>query len=176
MSLISNDTENMWSLEAKDFLEYQDKLVGVSPRFVMSLSQAHSSKEVLSVASSWLPRLMAFERASITVPAQEGYLSLYAVEGNQAIPRNVPLPIDFTMVGQVFAHKKLMLCHDLAIESYQDCRMLYEGGLSSCMDAPMIYRDKCVGTLNVARTDASFSQDEAMHLFALASLIAMNLD
>ncbi|MEO2267995.1 GAF domain-containing protein [Pseudoalteromonas pernae] len=176
MSFLNHDTDNVWSLDAGSFFDYQHKLVGISPLFVMSLAQSRTQKEVLSVASSWLSRLMSWDRASIALPTQQGYMTLHAVEGNQAIPRSIPLPIDFTLVGQVYKQQKLMLCHDLALETYQDCRMLYEGGLSSCLDAPMLYRGKCYGTLNIARTDTSFALDEAMHLFALASLIAMNLD
>ncbi|MEH6394233.1 hypothetical protein [Pseudoalteromonas sp.] len=52
--------------------------------------------------------------------------------------------------------------------------MLHKGGLTTCMDAAIIFNDRCYGTLNVARIAGRFSEQEAIQLFCIASILGLS--
>ncbi|MGS0497563.1 hypothetical protein CWB85_00175 [Pseudoalteromonas sp. S1727] len=148
--------------------------VSLPARLIIELSNQHTRNEVLKILARWLPHLFHWDRASVALSLQSGYLSIVSVIGKQAIPSKIPIPIDFTLAGRVFKTKTLIACHQLAGNTEQDCRMLFEGGLVTCMDAPIVFNDHCFGTLNVARSQGQFNQQEAIQLFCVASLLGMS--
>lgn len=52
--------------------------------------------------------------------------------------------------------------------------MLHKGGLTTCMDVAIIFNDRCYGTLNVARTEWHFSEQEAIQVFCIASILGLS--
>ncbi|MBE0378167.1 GAF domain-containing protein [Pseudoalteromonas prydzensis] len=166
---------NEFHLAARCFFDRPDhELVSLPSRFIVALSSASTRNEVLQVLARWLVQLFSWDRASVALDLQSGYLSIVSVKGNLAIPSIIPLPVDFTLTGRAFKTKTLITCHQLSASTEQDCRMLHEGGLTTCMDAPIIFNDHCYGTLNVARTQGRFSEQEAIQLFCIASILGLS--
>lgn len=169
-------SSNEYHLSYECFLEhplYQQ--VCLPNRFIKDLNQAHKRLAILRVLTHWLPFLFNWDRASVVLAHYEGYLNLVSAFGSEAITNEIPLPIDFTLVGRVYKTKKLIICKHLSLSKEQDCRMLAQAGLTTCMDAPIIYQKQCFGTLNVARFSGDFTKEEAIQLFFIADLLGRAL-
>lgn len=166
--------ENEYTLSRECFADHSlHERVSLPPQFIIELTYAHKRIDILQVVARWLPHMFNWDRASIAFGLQSGYLSLVSVIGNKAIPAKIPLPVDFTLVGRVFKSQTLIACHQLSLSEEHDCRMLVEGGIVTCMDAPILYNKQCFGTINVGRSAGLFTQEEAVQLFCIASMLGL---
>ena len=144
--------------------------------FIHDLSKADSLQVVLNKIAFWISHVFGADRASITLQDDNEYLKLYSISGNQAIPIDFKIPIHQTFVGRAFATAKLIICDDLTQSDELDCQMLAQHGMGTCMDAPMIHNDICIGTLNVAdKRKHHYTLQQAILLQCLANWIAMNI-
>ncbi|CAM3084158.1 sensor domain-containing diguanylate cyclase [Vibrio diazotrophicus] len=144
--------------------------------FIQELSSALSLQEVLDSVSQWIHKLFDAERASITLQSGNDFLKLYSISGNKAIPLDYDVPIANTFVGRVFSKRTLTVCDDLEQSHELDCQLLSQYGLKTCMDAPLISGDICLGTLNVAHNQTNYYTElHALKLQCLANWIALNI-
>lgn len=144
--------------------------------FIQKLSESQSMKMVLETFSEWVNILFYAERVSLTFINKKNMLELYTISGNQAIPLDFEISIDNTFVGKVYKSRKLMICDDLSKSQDIDCQMLYEKGLQTCMDAPLLVVNNCIGTLNVGHSSKYFfTENHAIKLQCLANWIALNI-
>ncbi|PNH91484.1 sensor domain-containing diguanylate cyclase [Vibrio diazotrophicus] len=144
--------------------------------FIQELSSALSLQEVLDSVSQWIHKLFDAERASITLQSGNDFLKLYSISGNKAIPLDYDVPIANTFVGRVFSKRTLTVCNDLEQSHELDCQLLSQYGLKTCMDAPLISGDICLGTLNVAHNQTNYYTElHALKLQCLANWIALNI-
>lgn len=144
--------------------------------FIHELSSCISVQEVLDSVAKWLHQIFDAERASVTLVDEEGSLKVYAISGDSAIPRGLSLPITGTFVGKVFSSRQLMICDDVTQSTELDCELLKENGLNTCMDAPLLSSNKCLGTLNVAhRSPFRYTTHHAIKLQCIANWIASNV-
>ncbi|MGO2127940.1 MAG: hypothetical protein ACTH4U_04310 [Pseudoalteromonas prydzensis] len=65
-------------------------------------------------------------------------MSSVSVKSNLAIPFAIPLPVEFTLTGRAFNTKILIICHQLACNTEQDCQMLFAGALTTDMDTAIV--------------------------------------
>ena len=76
-------------------------------------------------------------------------------------------------------HRVLLSAGDDGIrESFDDHAIIFGLGLHSCVNVPLVSQGQCVGTLNVLRAQAEWSEDEvtlvrALGLAALAGALMM---
>ena len=76
-------------------------------------------------------------------------------------------------------HRVLVSAGDDAIRRhYNDHAIIFGLGLHSCVNVPLVSSGKCIGTLNVLRAQAEWSEDEvtlvrALGLAALAGVLMM---
>lgn len=160
----------------KDPSDLEPKQAYFPLEFFDELSQAKTLGELLHSTSYWINQIFHSDRVSVTMQQDAHYLSLFAITGNKAIPVDRPIPIESTMVGSVFAQEKLAICNDTSAETYLDCQWLAEGGMMSCMDAPLISEGKCYGTINIAHHDKDhFCEQDARVLSSLVSWIASQI-
>ncbi|MGF1718793.1 sensor domain-containing diguanylate cyclase [Vibrio kyushuensis] len=144
--------------------------------FFDELSKAKTLGDILHSTSYWIKQIFHSDRVSIALHKEPEFLSLFALSGNEAIPLERPIPIENTMVGRVFANEKLAICNDTSSETLLDCQWLAEGGLLSCMDAPLVSNDKCFGTINIGHQDKHHFNDQDAHvLSSLVSWIASQI-
>lgn len=144
--------------------------------FIQKLSEAQSLQTVLNTFAEWINVLFYADRVSLTIKADTQQLELYSLSGNQAIPLNFMVPVDNSFVGRAYKNKKLMICDDLSKSHEIDCRMLSENGLQTCMDAPLLVANTCIGTLNVGHAgEHHYTEMQAVKLQCLANWIALNI-
>ncbi|NIY92508.1 sensor domain-containing diguanylate cyclase [Vibrio diazotrophicus] len=150
--------------------------INLPVEFIQGLSSALSLQEVLDSISQWIHKLFDAERASITLQNGNDLLKLYSISGNKAIPLDYDVPISNTFVGRVFSQRTLTVCDDLEQSHELDCQLLSQFGLKTCMDAPLISGDICLGTLNVAHNQTNYYTElHALKLQCLANWIALNI-
>ena len=76
-------------------------------------------------------------------------------------------------------HQVLLSAGDDGIrESFEDHAIIFGLGLHSCVNVPLVSNGKCVGTLNVLRPQAEWSEEQvtlarALGLAALAGVLAL---
>jgi GAF domain-containing protein len=76
-------------------------------------------------------------------------------------------------------HRVLLSAGDDGIrESFPDHAIIFGLGLHSCVNVPLVSQGKCIGTLNVLRAQAEWSEDEialvrALGIAALAGVLMM---
>ncbi|MBW3698216.1 sensor domain-containing diguanylate cyclase [Vibrio sp. T187] len=163
------------SLEA-DASAKQDKHAYFPLAFFDELSQAESLEDILHSTSYWIKEIFHSDRVSGALQQDPNFLSLFALTGNQAIPLDRAIPIENTMVGSVFSNEQLAICNDTTEEALLDCQWLAEGGLLSCMDAPLISEGRCYGTINIGHHDKyHFNEQDARVLTSLVSWIASQI-
>ncbi|MEG0344582.1 MAG: sensor domain-containing diguanylate cyclase [Acinetobacter sp.] len=168
-------TERMFDPNQLSGLD-EDHYIQLPVDFIHDLSKAASLQDLLDKIAFWISHVFDADRASITLQEDEEYLKLYSISGNQAIPIDFKIPINQTFVGRTFATAKLIICDDLTQSDELDCQMLAQNGMGTCMDAPMIHNDICIGTLNVAdKRKHYYSEQQAILLQCLANWLAMNI-
>ncbi|MBY7931792.1 GAF domain-containing protein [Vibrio fluvialis] len=78
--------------------------------------------------------------------------------------------------GSSVLDRQLQICDDLSTSTELDCEILWKAGLTTCMDAPLLSSNKCLGTLNVAHRDNfRYTTQHAIELQCIANWIASNV-
>lgn len=150
--------------------------ISLPVEFVQALAVAMSLQEVLDTVSQWIYQLFDAQRASITLKDDAEFLKVYSISGDKAIPLDFRVPIGNTFVGRVFTAKTVLICDDLTNSTTLDGIMLAQHGMNSCMNAPLLYGDICLGTLNVAHHQSNYYTDvHALELQCLANWIGLNI-
>ncbi|MFV0595379.1 diguanylate cyclase [Shewanella sp.] len=154
----------------------QGHQISLPVEFVQALTVANSLQEVLDTVSQWIYQLFDAERASITLKEDADYLKIYSISGNKAIPLDFRVPIANTLVGRAFSEKTVLICDDLTKSTKLDGIMLAQSGMNTSMNAPLLYGDICLGTLNVAHNKPShYKELHALELQCLAHWIGLNI-
>ncbi|WP_047042587.1 sensor domain-containing diguanylate cyclase [Vibrio mexicanus] len=144
--------------------------------FFDELSRSKNLADLLHSTTYWIKQIFESDRVSIALKRDDSSLALYAINGNQAIPLDRDIPIKNTMVGQAYSRKELAVCNNTSKEDYIDCQWLVEGGILSCMDAPLTCNDKCFGTINIGHHDKNhFSARDACVFASLVTWIASQI-
>ncbi|MBY5967427.1 sensor domain-containing diguanylate cyclase [Halomonas denitrificans] len=153
-----------------------DLTIELPVRFVHELSAAESLQDVLDTVARWSHTVFGANRASITLAKSETELALIAMQGNNAIPVDAPMPIEGTMVGRVYRTRQAEYAASFEGSSDLDCQMLRSKGLRCCLDVPMISSGRCMGTMNIAHeTSDAFSDLDRQRLQAMAHWVAASI-
>ena len=162
---------------AMTFEEFEVDLqpVQLPAQFVAKIARAQSQDEVLTTFAHCIQDVLPWRRVSVALKADGNYLTLVSVVGNQAIPVDVTLPLDCTLVGRAFSTSTLLCCNDTSLSADHDCVMLHEAGLSSCIDVPIVFGGEALGTINFARHATPFSRQDAVTLFSIATILGLKL-
>lgn len=150
-----------------------DLSIELPVRFIVELSVAPDIDTIMQVIARWSRVIFRADRVTIALPVDATHLRLVAMEGNDAIPLDMPVPIAGTMVGRVFAQGKAEICPDLTLSEDWDCKMLTSKGLQSCLDVPLLSGSRCFGTINIGHCHRN-AQDVAdlIRLQAMAHWVA----
>ena len=153
-----------------------DLTIELPIRFVHELSAAESLQDVLDTVARWSSTVFGANRASITLAQSETELTLIAMEGNNAIPMDQPVPIYGTMVGRVYRTRQAEYAERFDGSPDLDCQMLSAKGLGCCLDVPMISGSRCVGTMNIAHESPNaFTDEDRERLQAMAHWVAASI-
>lgn len=147
--------------------------------FVRQLNCASTVEEILHCVALWLPHVIEADRASIClgpsslgpsslgtssfVTAQKtalklppNHLRVFAFVGKEAIPQDMPIPIEKTQVGRAFKDQTPLRCDDCGQSGAIDCQLLSKAGMNTVLNAPLRKNGFCFGTLNVAHSGKEF--------------------
>ncbi|WP_081310530.1 sensor domain-containing diguanylate cyclase [Pseudoalteromonas luteoviolacea] len=142
--------------------------------FMNALSRSQDLSETLNLISYWLPKIIESDRASVCLGNRpDNTLEVYALFGNTAIKAKTILPVNGTMVGRVFQNQKLEIQNNMSESEDLDCIRLREGGIHSCIDAPLQKLGNCFGTLNIGRlAENAYQPRDAIMLECIANWLA----
>ena len=101
---------------------------------------------------------------------------MFAIGGNQAIAVGAVVPVEGTLIGQVFRERRMINVGDHTDSPAADARMLTEAGLRTCLDAPLLSAGECFGTLNLAHAEPHhFGPDVERLLSAFGWLVGSSI-
>ncbi len=164
--------------EADSACANDEKYVRFPAAFIEALGEAGSVSEILDTTATWLPSVVDAERASVTlIDEARKSLEVFAMGGNQAIAVGAVLPVEGSMVGQVYQEHRVIDFADLSKhQNTPDAKMLVASGLNSCMNGPLLSAGECFGTVNLAHPDKGFFGPEtASVLGALGWLLGSSI-
>ncbi|WP_306029955.1 sensor domain-containing diguanylate cyclase [Stappia sp. MMSF_3263] len=153
-----------------------DLIIELPVRFVHQLSAAETLDDVLDTVAQWSRVVFNADRATIALEDTPTHLKLIAMQGNNAIPIDMPVPIEGTMIGRVFTQRRPEICPDFSTSGDLDCAMLKAKGLQSCLDVPLVSGNQCFGTMNVGDVERhAFTQADMHRLEAMAHWVAASV-
>lgn len=160
-----------------DEASYDGLSIELPVSFIEELSASQGIDDIMNVIARWSRVIFRADRVTIALPgADADHLRLVAMEGNDAIPIDMPVPVSGTMVGRVFAQGKAEICPDLSLSDDWDCKILSDKGLKSCLDVPLLSGSRCFGTINIGHCQ-TYAQDveDMMRLQGMAHWVATSL-
>ncbi|AVX01956.1 sensor domain-containing diguanylate cyclase [Vibrio vulnificus] len=159
-----------------DARENKNNFAALPLGFLEELAQSNSLEDILLCTSYWIREIFQADRSSIALRENDAYLKLYALDGNDILPKDCLIPIQSSFVGQVFSQQKTAISPDNRKSNMIDCQWLVDGGLLCCMDTPLKYKEECYGTLNVAHKQVdSYSEIDAKILETIAKWVAAQI-
>lgn len=142
-------------------------------QFMTELAASQTTLDVIRTVARWFYKIFQADRSSITLHNGDGMLKVIAMEGVNAIPLGVEVPIIGTMVGRVYTSGKTEYCRDLTQPTDIDCKKLLTGNILSCIDVPLVQNGLCFGTINVGRSQiGAFNDTDVRKLESVAYLIS----
>ena len=178
------------ALNARTAQSYQEQLSRERDRLrlLLDVSSAIVSnlnlRALFAAISGGLRRLMQLDYASLAIYDRElEQLRLYALdfpEGKGLFHEEIQIPLEGTPPGQAFTSREPVLLADpssLSRFTGEGVRLALAEGLKSGCILPLVFRDRALGTLNVAsRREAAFSSEDVELLVQVANQIAIAVE
>ncbi len=156
----------------------QRALLGVSNAVTANLDR----QALFDAIARAVREVIAFDRASLTLydPGRD-VLTVYALagaSGTWAFPVGAELPRVGTHLQTVLDERRPVVCRDLQAERRRPSEeLLLRDGLRSYVAAPLVAKDKVLGTLNVgSEAPDRYSDDDATFVGEIAGQIATAVD
>lgn len=169
--------------ERPDGLVGSDKRPQAITEFYRRALNAPDETALYRTIATWLPELLAVDRASIALLIEpddgtEPYLEVLGLSGTSgALPRGRRLSLSGSRSGLAMRDhttQRWRLSDNL--DQWEAANHLASTDLEGVMNAPLIVNGEAVGSLNVARRLAPFDEPEADVLTEVAAIVATNLD
>ena len=144
------------------------------------MSLARSDTELYQIFASYLPKLFGVGRASVGLKNDDDdTLTIVALDGDDVMPQDKPVPIRNTSTGQAFLERKTRIVgnlHEVDHPEQLDLQLLKSRGFKSVINVPLVNAHDCYGTVNLASPQPNFfTAEHAQILKTLAIWIASNL-
>ena len=134
--------------------EQQTERLAQLNQMSQELSLIQNEAEIFNVAARQATQIFSGDRGSITLLDESGeQFTVLALQGNEAIPVGVKLPVDGTLVGAAIHQNQILIASDFndeQLQHFEDLRLLSQQGLQSSMVAPLLVEGRAIGTINVA--------------------------
>ncbi|MGQ7247399.1 sensor domain-containing diguanylate cyclase [Halomonas sp. V046] len=170
----------MTHTESADSVGSTDGAVGLTielpVEFVGDLSRAESLSDVLDVVTKWLWSVFKADRVSILLAESDAYLRMIVVQGTEVASLDTLVPIEGTMVGQVYRRRESVYASCLGQCEGLDCHVLKREGMNCCLSVPLLSDIHCCGTMNAASaTRDAFGDADRQRFQALALWVAASV-
>tara|TARA_R110001583_G_scaffold3967_7_gene23911 strand:- start:2213 stop:4552 length:2340 start_codon:yes stop_codon:yes gene_type:complete len=150
------------------FFDKPESSIALS-NFILSINKASSVKNIYASLALYLPELIPVDRCSVTLlNAESTELDIFSLHGSEgALPIGKSIPLNRTYI--VKAIKKKIPIHHL-IDS--DCllidgQLLYQQGIKSLINAPLVISGKVIGTVNIATKYTNLFNQNTLDLMTL---------
>ena len=118
--------------------------------FLDDLNLAMTRADILGIYSVWSQHLVKADRCSIALRDDDETLLVTAMNGSKGIPGGTRQPIENTVVGSVYKHRKMLYLPDISDVDLPDAERVHELGYRSAVIAPIVTGRHCFGALSAS--------------------------
>ena len=164
--------------EALAETEGQAERLNLLNQLVIELSQATTREGALMVVAHHMAQIVESDRFSVALLTETGdTLEIFALGGAESvIPTGTILPVAGTYLGAVMTGNEVVVIPDAAGNESLEVQKLYQKGLRSIMNAPLVVGGEAIGTLNNAsRRLNAYGEQEVLAMTQIASILAATL-
>ena len=142
-------------------------------RFTLDIAHAKSENEIFAMLAERLPRMLPADRCSVALLHENSKdAEIYALSGTQgALAVGAIIPLESSFIGQALRDKKTYSHSHFEASKLDDARLLHKHGIKSCINSPIHFSDRIVGTVNVGSTEANIYGHNSVDLLKLVTSI-----
>ena len=137
--------------------------------FILSINKASSVKNIYASLALYLPELIPVDRCSVTLlNADSTELEVFSLNGSKgALPIGKSIPLNRTYAGMAIKEKIPIHHHIDPYCRLIDGQLLYQQGIKSFINAPLIISGEVIGTVNIATKNTHFFNQQTLDLMSL---------
>ncbi|MFT5851966.1 MAG: diguanylate cyclase (GGDEF)-like protein [Colwellia sp.] len=147
--------------------------------FILSINKASSVKNIYASLALCLPDLILVDRCSVTLLNPERTeLEVFSLHGSEgALPIGKSMPLNSTYVGKAIK-KRMPILHIIAPNCLLiDGQLLYQQGIKSLINAPLIISGEVIGSVNIgSKSVAVFNQNTLDLMSLVVTLLSTYLE
>ena len=143
------------------------------------MTSSKTIDEIFSIVTLYTPHIVTSDRISIALITKAGdELEVAAAHGHEGIfPVGKRIPVAGTLAGQAITSRQSLNTPDLLAVEHSDAVQLRKDGFHSALSAPILFREKMLGTLNVASQQHDDYDDHDEDLLThIASFLGATMD
>lgn len=158
--------------------------VSLSVDFLLEVDTAENVQELLDIVAKWLGQMIPLDRCSVALletDAQKNLkpaVQISSLSGVKALPAGFQMPLENSIIGKAITAREPIYvpdAKDLDNDIFEREIML-QAGLHSCILAPLLSGQNCLGSLNIAHHQSNkYDQADVDQLQAIARWIATHL-
>jgi len=139
--------------------------------FIGDVINASSEEMVYSVLAKNLNSLIPNDRSSVTlINKEKNMLEVFSLAGTEGVlPIGKYLPIETTFTGRAFLQQESLLNVVDSNTKTIDGKKLYEEGMCSILNAPIIIHGHSIGSINTATSNPKAFNSNSLSLLELIS-------
>lgn len=143
-------------------------------QFIIAINKAVTEQEIYASLACHLPELLPADRCSVTLlNPEDNTLEIFSLHGSEgAMPIGKSLPLNKTGANKAVKGKTSILNILSPDSDLLDTRQLWEQGLKSCINAPLIIEGMVIGTVNIASTSDNLYDENSIALMNLVTTLA----
>jgi diguanylate cyclase (GGDEF)-like protein len=150
------------------FFDKPESSIALS-RFILSINKATSVKNIYASLALHLPELIPVDRCSVTLlNAESTELEIFSLHGSEgALPIGKSIPLNRTYIVKAIK-KKIPIHHVIDPDCLLiDGQLLYQQGIKSLINAPLVISGKVIGTVNIATKHTNLFNQNTLDLMTL---------
>jgi diguanylate cyclase (GGDEF)-like protein len=148
-------------------------------RFTLDIAQAKSEGTIYAMLAERLPQILSADRCSVALLNEStGEIEIYALSGNEgSLSIGTTISFKNSFIGQAIIDKKTYHHHQFEQCKQEDAKLLLQQGIKSCINAPIHFSHKTVGTINVGSyKDDIYGKNSVDLLDLVTSIVSTNLE
>jgi diguanylate cyclase (GGDEF)-like protein len=145
-------------------------------KFTLAITEANSEKEIFTKLAESLPKILPADRGSVTLLTDSGdNLQIFSLQGSEGmLSIGKYLPIDNSMAGSAVKQLKTLRYHVDENSIEVDAQQLFQQGLLSIMNCPLVFSDRVIGTVNVGNFNKNTYNESSEELLILIATLVSN--
>lgn len=148
-------------------------------RFTMDIAQAKSESAIYMMLAERLPQILPADRCSVALLNETtSDIEIYALSGNEGeLSVGATVPFNNSFIGTAILNRKTYSHSALEKNNHIDAKLLYQQGIKSCVNAPIHFSHKTVGTINIGSyQEDNYDKNSIDLLNLVTSIVSTNLE